>query len=311
MRPARPRVPRMNPLAWLRALRPQQWSKNVFVLAPLAFAWGDRKLLDVVGRTQLVHALYATAAFCLGASAVYLLNDVMDAESDRRHPDKRTRPIAAGEIALASALVLSALLALAALGLGYLAGGGRVDVAWVVASYIGLNLGYSLRWKHVVLVDVFCIALGFVLRVEAGGLAAGAPLSHWLRLCTLFLALFLALNKRRAEIVLLGVESASHRASLSGYTVGFLDQMVTALAAATIVCYALYSVDPATTSKFGGAVPLLWSVPFVVFGLARYMLLVQSGKAGGNPTKVFLGGDVWFLLNTLAWAAVVAAAIWR
>jgi 4-hydroxybenzoate polyprenyltransferase len=299
----------MNPLALLRAMRPQQWSKNVFVLAALAFAWGDRQLPAPVGDAELWRVLAAFAAFCCAASAIYLVNDVLDVEQDRLHPEKRTRPIASGELAVPIALAAAGFLALAALLLARRADAGVGEVALVVGGYTLMNLAYSLKLKHVALLDVFCIALGFLLRVVAGGLASGAPVSHWLLLCTLFLALFLALNKRRAELALLGDGGARHRASLGAYTLGFLDQMVTVLAAATLVCYALYTVDPATSAKFGGHARLLWTVPCVVFGLARYMLLVQSGRAGGNPTRMFLGSDPLFLANTLVWAGLVYWAI--
>ena len=147
-------------------------------------------------------------------------------------------------------------------------------------------MAYSLRLKHVVLVDAFCIASGFVLRVEAGGIAAGASISKWLFLCTLFLALFLALNKRRAEIALLGEQSGAHRANLREYTPAFLDQMVGVLAACTLVCYTMYTVDAETAAKFGAQNRLFWTVPFVAFGLGRYMLLVQGNRGGGDPSRV-------------------------
>jgi 4-hydroxybenzoate polyprenyltransferase len=184
-------------------------------------------------------------------------------------------------------------------------------VVWVVAAYMLLNFAYSTRLKHLVLIDAFCIALGFLLRVKAGGLAAHYVISHWLFLCTLFLALFLALCKRRAEIDLLGDERGAHRANLKEYTVPFLDQMCTALAATTIVCYTMYTVSSETSAKFGAQNRLVWSVPFVVFGLARYMLLVQTSRGGGSPTRVLLGGDGLFVANTLVWAALVGAVIFR
>lgn len=293
----------------LRALRPQQWSKNLFVLAALVFAYGDQRADHAVVLEDLGRTLLAFAAFCLGSSAIYLLNDVMDVESDRAHPEKRFRPVAAGELSIPAALTASVGCALLALLLAFLAGGGGLAVMGVVGAYMTLNLAYSLGLKRVVLVDVFCIATGFLLRVEAGGLAAGADISHWLLLCTLFLALFLALNKRRVEIELLGEERANHRAILSEYDTGFLDQMVTVLAACTVVCYTMYTVDQETVAKFGESSGLMWTVPFVVFGVARYMFLVQTNKGGGNPTRVLLGGDGLFLLNSLAWLAVVAAVV--
>jgi 4-hydroxybenzoate polyprenyltransferase len=299
--------------ALLRALQPRQWSKNVFVLAALFFASGDQAVADPITRGDVQRTLLAFVAFCLASSSVYLFNGVQDAASDRAHPVKRSRPIASGElspgVALGSALLLLAL----SLALGWSIGapaGGWLGVGHVLAIYVLVNVAYSLRLKHVVLVDAFCIASGFVLRVEAGGIAAGASISKWLFLCTLFLALFLALNKRRAEIALLGEESGAHRANLREYTPAFLDQMVGVLAACTLVCYTMYTVDAETAAKFGAQNRLFWTVPFVAFGLGRYMLLVQANRGGGDPSRVFLGEDVPFLVNTLAWAACVAWAIY-
>ena len=298
----------MNPLPLLQALRPYQWVKNLFVLAAVVFAYGDSLRSHPEGHADVVRALWAFLAFCLGASAIYLVNDVLDVESDRAHPTKRNRPIAAGRVSVPLALSCSAVCIVAALALGWLAGDRGWAVVWVVAGYIALNFAYSIKLKHLVLIDAFCIATGFLLRVHAGGLAANAPVSHWLLLCTLFLALFLALCKRRAEIELLGEERGAHRANLREYTVGFLDQMVTVLAAVTIVNYTMYTVADDTVAKFQST-RLVWSVPFVVFGIARYMFLVQTSRAGGNPTRVLLGGDAMFLTNTLLWALVVAGAV--
>lgn len=296
--------------ALLRAMRPHQWVKNVFVLAAVAFSRADRSAQHPEDWSDVIHSLYAFAAFCLGASAIYLVNDVLDVESDRAHPQKRTRPIAAGELAVGVAVAAAVLFVACSLGLGWLAGGGASNVVVVVAIYIALNFAYSKWLKHVVLIDAFCIATGFLLRVKAGGLASQSYVSHWLMLCTLFLALFLALCKRRAEIDLLGDERANHRANLKEYTVGFLEQMVTVLAATTIVCYTMYTVSSDTAEKFGEHNKLIYSVPFVVFGLARYMLLVETRRGGGSPTKVLLGGDALFVLNALAWIGVVAVAIY-
>jgi 4-hydroxybenzoate polyprenyltransferase len=310
----------MKPAAFLRALRPQQWVKNVFVFAALVFARGERDEpllsgdLSDVRRTAL-----AFLAFCLASSAIYLVNDVVDVESDRAHPEKRRRPIAAGEVPVGLAFALALGLGLGALLVAAPASGpqaaGRLvqgmPVVGVVALYMALNLAYSLKLKHVVLVDAFCIASGFLLRVWAGGLAAGALISHWLVLCTLFLALFLALCKRRAEIDLLGDGRGEHRAILLEYHPGFLYQMVTVLAACTILTYTMYTVSEETAAKFGADNRLIWTVPFVVFGLGRYMLLVRTQKGGGSPTRVLLGGDGWFVANALGWLATVVLVVFR
>ncbi len=299
---------RMKLPAHLRALRPHQWSKNVFVLAALVFAMGDKT--SVLTPAATLRSIAAFFAFSLVASAVYLLNDILDVERDRAHPTKCKRPIAAGEVSSAMGWALSLACLVAGLGLGrYASGGWEIDQ--VLGAYAVMNVAYSLRLKHVVLVDAFCIATGFLLRLAAGGYAAGVAISHWAFLCTLFLALFLALSKRRAEIELLGDASNEHRSALKGYNVRFLDQMVAVLAACTIVAYTMYTVDPANVDKFGADHRLIWTVPFVVFGLGRYMALTQTGDGGDNPTRVFLGGDGWFLINTLAWVAAVMMATWN
>jgi 4-hydroxybenzoate polyprenyltransferase len=293
--------------ALFRALRPAQWVKNLFVFAPLVFYRGEQG--DLSGDLSDVRrTLIAFLAFCIGSSAVYLVNDVLDVESDRKHPTKRHRPIASGALPIGVAWAAAVAAAAGALALGA-AAGGTESVAWVVLAYVVLNLAYSLKLKHVVLVDAFCIAGGFLLRVYAGGLAAGAHISHWLMLCTLFLSLFLALCKRRAETDLLGEGRGEHRAILLEYNTGFLDQMVTVLAACTILTYTMYTVSEDTARKFGPAHSLIWTVPFVVFGLARYMLLVQRREGGGNPTRVLLGGDLLFGLDVLAWAGTVAVVL--
>lgn len=292
--------------ALLRAMRPQQWVKNVFVLAALFFYWGETK--DPLGHPDVLWStLYALLAFCLGSSSIYLINDVMDVESDRQHPTKCKRPIAAGEIAIPTAIGASVVCILAALVFAWIARPSDFSVVYVVAGYITLNFFYSLKLKHIVLIDAFCIAGGFLLRVLGGGFAADAPVSKWLMLCTIFLALFLALCKRHAEISLLGEGRGSHRKILMEYTPAMLDQFVTVLAACAIFCYAMYTVSDETTDKFKlEGEPLVWTVPFVVFGLFRYMLLVQTQKGGGSPTRVLLGGDGPFVLNGVAWLGTVA-----
>lgn len=295
--------------ALIRALRPQQWVKNIFVLAAVAFARADASVEHPSDFGDVLRSVAAFAAFCLGASAIYLVNDILDVESDRAHPTKRRRPIAAGELSIGSAWVTSGVCVFGALALGWLAGGER-SVIGIVAGYIALNFAYSVKLKHIVLVDAFCIATGFLLRVQAGALAANAEVSHWLMLCTLFLSLFLALCKRKAEIDLLGDERGSHRANLMQYTPLFLDQMVTVLSACTIVCYTMYTVSPETARKFGPEHGLIYTTPFVVFGLARYMLLVSQQRGGGSPTRMLLGGDAIFVANAVLWAVVTAAVVY-
>ncbi|MEQ1892416.1 MAG: decaprenyl-phosphate phosphoribosyltransferase [Planctomycetota bacterium] len=298
----------MSAVALLRAMRPHQWTKNLFVLAALVFAAGDQRAGEGLTRAHALAALCAFLAFCLASSAVYLLNDIVDVEKDRAHPEKRHRPIASGALAIPLAQLASGACFAGALALAYFTAGGRTT-ALILLAYGLTNVLYSLRLKRIVLVDAFCIASGFLLRLAAGGHAAEAEVSRWAFLCTLFLALFLALNKRRAELALLGEASVATRPSLQHYTVPFLDQMVSVLAACTIVAYTMYTVDPDTAAKFGGGNALFWSVPFVAFGIGRYMVLVQSGRGGENPARILLGGDGWFLANVALWAGAVGWAI--
>jgi len=288
------------------ALRPHQWVKNVFVFAALVFARGTRGALFDEHLDDVVRTCFAFAAFCFGASTIYLVNDVLDVESDRAHPSKKNRPIASGAVSIPAAIALAITCAGLAVLLSIRAEGSPVAVLPIVVGYMALNLAYSIKLKHVVLVDAFCIAAGFLLRVIAGALAVPAAISHWLLLCTMFLALFLALCKRKAEMDLLGESRGEHRAILRDYDHRFLDQFVTVMAACTIVTYTMYTVADETSANFGRGNLLVWTVPFVVFGLARYLLLVSTKKAGGSPTRVLLGGDALFAFNTLGWIAMVA-----
>jgi 4-hydroxybenzoate polyprenyltransferase len=280
----------------LRSLRPTQWAKNLFVLAPLVFGsrLGD---LDAVTR-----ALLALLAFCCAASAAYLVNDLRDREEDRRHPLKRLRPLAAGTLgvptaAAAAVLLLAAVAALAAyLGAGF---------AVVLGAYLLLNLLYTLWFKHMVILDVMCIGLMFVLRVLAGAQAAGVEVSSWLFLCTIFLALFLAFSKRRHEITLLAEGAAGQRPVLDHYSPAFLDQMINVVTASSVVSYALYAVAPETVAKFHTQ-RLIYTIPLVLFGIFRYLYLLYQRPEQRNPTEAILG-DPPFLINIALW---VLAVVW-
>jgi len=287
----------------LEAIRPREWTKNLFVLAPLVFAKriGDLAALHV--------ALGTLAAFCLLASAVYLLNDLLDLPLDRLHPEKKDRPIAAGRISRRAAGAFALLFAAGGLGFGAL-----LDPAFPSAfsgfllAYLALNAAYSLALKRVVVLDAICVAGGFLLRIHAGGAAIDAPVSHWLSLCTLFVALLLALSKRRAELARMGEDSSRHRHALAHYSPEFLDQLMSWLSACTILSYAIYTISPETVAKFGTD-DLWWTVPFVVYGIARYSYLVHRREGGGNPTRTMLR-DAPFVANALLWAAVAIALIY-
>lgn len=278
----------------VRSLRPAQWSKNVFVFAPLVFA---QKLQDP---HALLRATLAFAAFCSAASAVYLVNDVRDRDEDRRHPLKRHRAIAAGTLGVGPALVAATLLAVAA---GIAAW--RLGPAFtaLLGGYVLLNLTYSLYLKQRVILDVMAIAAGFVLRVLAGAAAVPAPVSSWLLLCTIFLALFLAFSKRRHELTLLQDGAADQRRVLEHYSPAFLDQMINVVTASAVVSYALYAVAPETVQKFHTE-HLVYTVPLVLFGIFRYLYLVYQSPGARNPTEAILH-DPPFLLNIALWGLAV------
>jgi 4-hydroxybenzoate polyprenyltransferase len=278
----------------VRSLRPHQWSKNLFVLAPLVFAHG------LLSPLLLGRGLAAFAAFCAASSAVYLLNDVRDREHDRHHPLKRHRPIAAGTVP-ASAAVAAALVLLAAAGAGAAALGSAFGL--VLAGYLALNLCYTLGLKEIVILDVLLISIGFVLRVLGGGAAVGVEVSRWLLLCTIFLALFLAFSKRRHEIELLVDRAADQRQVLTQYSPAFLDQMINVVTASAVVSYAMYAIAPETSEKYDTQ-DLIWTIPLVLFGIFRYLFLVYQRPEQKNPTEALLS-DAPFVINLLLWGAAV------
>ena len=276
--------------AWLAALRPKQWSKNVLLFAGLLFA---AKLGDA---TRWLDALAAFAAYCLASSAAYLVNDVRDAEHDRAHPVKRRRPIAAGELSERAALALAAGLAAAAFAL---AGALGPWSALFLAGFLALQAAYSLGLKHVVLIDVLAIGGLFVLRAAAGAEAVNVRISPWLLVCTALLALFLGLAKRRAELVLVGAEETPGRPVLEGYSLALVDQLVSVVAASTISSYALYTFT-ARPSK-----AMMATIPFVLFGVFRYLYLIHRRDLGEEPELVLLT-DPQTLLCVVGWGVTSA-----
>lgn len=266
-----------SPLPLLRAMRLHQWVKNGFVLAPLIFA---RRLTDP---TSLGAAALAFAGFCAVASGIYLINDIADIDRDRVHPSKRLRPIASGALSKRAALVAAAALLPLGIWLAKLANDGT---ATVVLVYAAVNLAYSLRLKHIALLDVFIIALGFLLRVVAGALSVDAGVSPWLLICTFFVALFMAFGKRRAELEELGEGALDHRQALGAYNLAFLDKALGALMAMTVMSYALYTIDRDVIARLGTDA-LVVTVPLVLFGVLRYLYQVHRGE-GGSPTLLVL-----------------------
>ncbi|TFH25259.1 MAG: decaprenyl-phosphate phosphoribosyltransferase [Myxococcales bacterium] len=281
-------------------LRPLQWVKNAVVAAPLVFS---QRFFSV---DDLLAAALATAAFCLGSSATYVLNDVIDRDRDRYHPLKSDRPVAAGRVGPRAAAMLAAGLLIAGLALATVAG---ADVATVLIAFLLLQIAYSTVLKHIVVVDVCALATGFVLRAAAGVMAVNAALSPWLFACTFLLALFLALGKRRHELVLLGGEAGGHREVLGSYTPRLLDGLAMSVSIATLGAYTLYTLSPAVREKLGED-RLYLTIPFVVFGVFRYLFLVYRRKEGGNPTAVLLG-DLPLQIGIAAWIGTVFLLLYR
>jgi 4-hydroxybenzoate polyprenyltransferase len=270
-----------------------QWIKNGFVLAPLLFS------RELTNRSSVLSGVWAFLAFCLLSSGTYTFNDWVDRESDREHPEKKKRPIASGIVSGWLTAILAGVLFGAAFAISY----GLVNPAvfWLALGYAALHIAYSLYLKQVVILDAFAVAGGFVIRVWAGAEAVGVEASHWVILCTLLLALFLAFSKRQHELAILGTSSVSHRSVLASYSGEFISQMNLIVCAATVVCYALYTVAPETVARFGTD-RLVYSVPFVIYGLFRYLYLTRIRGDGGNPSALVLS-DGPLLSCVLLWLA--------
>ncbi len=284
----------------LVSLRPRQWTKNLLVFAGLLFS-------QSLGHPALVvRAGLAFVVFCALSGSMYLVNDVLDAERDRSHPQKRIRPVASGRlpegVALAAGLLLAAGACAGAFALGRSFGA-------VALAYAGLLVAYSAGLKHFVIVDALVIAAGFVLRAAGGVVVIGAEISDWLLLCTILLALFLTFGKRRHEVLLLEAGAANHRPILTEYPTQFLDQMIAVVTAATLMAYSLYTISPDTAAKLGTRrLPL--TIPFVLYGLFRYLYLLYRRDLGGNPSEHLLT-DRALLLDVALWAGTVVLLLYR
>lgn len=285
-------------LGILRSLRPRQWAKNLFVFAGLIFS---QNLLSPL----VWPALGAFLIFCGLSGAIYLLNDVADAEKDRLHPEKRRRPVASGAlprgVALVAGVVIIAVSLVLAFGLSWQFGG-------VAAVYAVLLTAYSAWLKRLVIVDVLTVAVGFVLRAIGGAVAIGVDISGWLLICTVLVALFLALGKRRHEYLTLHGDAAAHRPILAEYSEGFLDQMIAVVTASTVTAYALYTMSPETVAKFHSRL-LPLTLPFVLYGVFRYLYLLYRRQLGGNPSDLFLS-DRALLVNTMLWMVSLVVIIY-
>jgi len=283
----------------LATLRPQQWVKNLLLFAGLIFSQNFYNL------NPLLKSLAAFGLFCLLSSSIYVINDIMDIESDRKHPLKSNRPIAKGEIKISTAFFLFILLALVSFGFSTLL---SLPFALMALSYFALNLVYTQYLKHVVIIDVMCIAFGFVIRAVAGAVVIGVEISAWLVVCTILLALFLGFGKRRHELLLLDTQASGHRKILTEYSPYFLDQMISVVTASTVVAYAFYTLSPEVETKLGTKHMDL-TIPFVLYGVFRYLYLIHQKEGGGSPTKMLLT-DTPLLVNIILWFLAVMLIIY-
>jgi 4-hydroxybenzoate polyprenyltransferase len=281
------------------SLGPRQWTKNLLVFAGLIFSQGLHEPLLIV-RSTLAFVL-----FCLLSGGVYLINDVMDAERDRAHPQKRDRPVASGRLPPQVALVAGVALLVGASAAGFLLSARFGSVA---VGYVALLTVYSIGLKHVVIVDTLVIAAGFVLRALAGVVVLDIDFSHWFLLCTSLLALFLTFGKRRHELIALEGGAADHRPILSEYSPQLLDQMIAVVTASTLMAYALYTVAPETQARLGTAL-LPLTIPFVLYGIFRYLYLLYRRDLGGNPSEHLLT-DRALLLDVALWGVTVVLILY-
>jgi 4-hydroxybenzoate polyprenyltransferase len=284
----------------LLSMRPRQWTKNLVVFAGIAFA---QKL---VSDQLILRTLIAFGLFCLASGGVYLLNDVLDREKDMEHPLKRKRPVASGMVPVSVASGTAAAALVAACVGGWLTSS---RLGWVILGYEALMVSYSLWLKHFVIIDVLAIAAGFVLRAVGGAVVVTVDISSWLLVCTVFLALFLGLSKRRHELVLLDDRAQYHRRSLVEYSPALLDQMISVATASTILAYSLYTMSPQTIAKFGTA-RLAYTIPFVLYGILRYLYLVYRKDEGGSPERALLA-DRPLLADVALWIVIVGLILYR
>jgi 4-hydroxybenzoate polyprenyltransferase len=282
------------------SLRPAQWVKNCFIFVALIFS------RNVFNPEVLVTSFGAFGIFCLLSGGVYLLNDLLDIEKDRKHPKKCHRPLASGRLSVAAArIALGFILVLSIAGSFWII---NKSFGMTALGYLAVQVAYSALLKEIVIVDVFCIAAGFFLRVVAGAEAIDVPISSWLLICTLFISLFLGLGKRRHELLLLGEDAANHRSVLNEYNMTVLDQMVSVVTAGTVISYSLYAFSQETVKKFGTE-KLWYTIPIVLYGIFRYLYLVYRKEGGGSP-ELTLFGDKPLLASIALYAIVVGIILY-
>ena len=289
---------RLPLVALLRGMRPKQWTKNLLVFAALIFA----RRFDDVG--AVVTVTLAFALFCLISGSIYLINDIADREEDRKHPTKHHRPIASGQLSVPMATAAAAIFAL-----GSLVGCYRINIptGHIACGYLILTLAYTFLFKQIVIIDVLAVAAGYVLRAAAGATAIPVVISPWLLICTILLALFLVLSKRRQELVGLEEGAVAHRPILGEYSSYLLDQMIAVVTASTVMSYALYTISERTVQEVGSN-RLMYTIPFVLYGIFRYLYLVHQKNQGAAPDRVLLT-DLPLLINVLLYSVTVVAIL--
>jgi 4-hydroxybenzoate polyprenyltransferase len=288
----------------LRAMRPKQWTKNGILFFPLAFTLNEYW-------TPFSPEMYrffglATAAFvvfCMLSGAVYIINDVADVEKDRLHPRKRNRPIAAGRLSIKTAIAAACILTIVSLACAFAL---SIPMGVVASAYFLIQLAYTFVLKHIVLIDVFTLASGFVLRAVAGAVVIQVAISPWLYLVTVLLSLFLGFSKRRHELILLNDHAGDHRQILREYTPELLEEILSVVTSTTVMSYSLYTF---TYEKLPQNHAMMLTIPFVLYGIFRYLYLVHLKNAGGSPEEILLG-DRPFLVNVIAWMASVVAILY-
>ncbi len=283
----------------IKTLRPKQWIKNLFVFAPLVFS------VQFLNPPAVLAATQAFLSFCLVSGALYTLNDLFDIEEDRRHPIKRNRPLASGRLKKRTAIVTLVICLLAGLALAFSL---NLPFLLILLGYIILQLLYSPWLKHVVIIDIFVVAAGFLLRVIAGAVAIRVAISSWLLICTTLLALFLSMTKRRHEYFLLPGEAAAHRPVLNEYSPYLLDQMISVVTASTLIAYCLYTVSEETIAKFQTR-NLILTTPFVLYGIFRYLYLVHQKNQGSTPEELVIK-DKPLLFDIILWIISVAVILY-
>ena len=274
----------------LLSMRPEQWIKNFFVFTALLFS------KNLLNPSKDIEAIIGFVIFCMVTGCAYMVNDLVDLEKDKLHPVKSRRPLASGKLKKETAAKIIVLVCLASLFFAFYM---NILFGFIVLAYFLLNIGYSIYLKNIVIIDVVSIAAGFVLRVLGGAVIISVVASQWLILCTILLSLFLGFSKRRHELILLEDSATSHRRVLEHYSPYFLDQMIAVVTASTLICYALYTMSRDTVEKLGTS-KLIYTIPFVLYGIFRYLYLVHQKEEGGSPTEIMFT-DKPMIINICLW----------